>query len=93
MELGETFEELLKTVDDVADWLQEKGFSSDIIDAFKGMGHDLVEVLVSAVYMWGNGDILNRVIWNITISATSAFSVHLLPYSKIFLQFVCGVLT
>ena len=51
MELGETFEELLKTVDDVADWLQEKGFSSDIIEAFKGMGHDLVEVLVSAVYM------------------------------------------
>ena len=51
MELGEAFEELLKTVDDVADWLQEKGFSSDIIDAFKGMGHDLVEVLVSAVYM------------------------------------------
>ena len=42
MEMGETFEELMKTVDDVGDWLQEKGFSSEIIDAFKGMGHDLV---------------------------------------------------
>ena len=41
MEMGETFEELMKTVDNVGDWLQEKGFSSKIIDAFKGMGHGL----------------------------------------------------
>ena len=84
MELGETFEELMQTVDDVADWLQEKGFSSDIIDAFKGM-----------VEVWCRLFICREmeIFWNITISATSASSVHLLPYSKIFLQFVCGVLT
>ncbi len=33
---AEIMEDLYKTVEDVTDWLEEKGFSADIIDAFTG---------------------------------------------------------
>ena len=32
----DTFEEHFKTIDDVTDWLIEKGFSTSVLDAFKG---------------------------------------------------------
>lgn len=30
-------EEVFKSVEDVTSWLEEKGFSADIVDAFEGM--------------------------------------------------------
>ena len=29
-------EEVIKSVEDVTSWLQEKGFPPDVVDAFKG---------------------------------------------------------
>ena len=41
----ETFEEL--TVEDVGEWLEEKGFPSAVIDAFKGMCYSYTSLLLS----------------------------------------------